>query len=324
MGAVRHQPRGDLPLEDLPPGFIPALIEGAGVAADVLGRRMMGRMHRARGPIHQERLVGIAGPQAANELDGLVRQVGGQEVVRVAGAWGDGGMVRPKAGQEVVRLAAEEAVEALEALAGGPGVEGASDAGLGERRLIPFAQGIGGVALVAQDSGEGGGAGRHPPVVAGEAGRRHDVAAHRNRMVVAPGQQGHPGRGAQGHGMEVGVGQPALRQALHIGRPDQAAVGFKLGEPGIVEQPDQNVRRSFRRGRAGGPGRHGFIPAAPDQAGKGRGRRSIGRRRLRLGAAGHHQQRRAEDGKPKPPNCQRLRPRPGKVEQSCVYASFHK
>jgi len=66
-------------------------------------------------------------------------------------------------GLEVVRVRRHEAVEVVEALAGGPVREGSPRGNVPERGMVPLTQREGGVPALAQDLGHAGCRLWHPP-----------------------------------------------------------------------------------------------------------------------------------------------------------------
>ncbi len=148
----------------------------------------------------------------------------------------------------LVGLAADEAVEVLEAAAaGGPGVERPDRARLPHRHFVALAELRRGVAVQLQRPRERRhGVGQHR-AVARRAGGDLGDAAHAGRMVVAPGQQRLARRRAQGRGVEAVVLQAARRQLLRVRRLAGAAEGARRAEAGVVDQDDQDVGRALRR-----------------------------------------------------------------------------
>ena len=149
---------------------------------------------------------------------------------------------------ELAGLAAEEAVEPVEALAGRPVVEGAGRGLLPRRRLVPLAERAGGVAVVGQRLRERArGPGAQAVVPGGVGGELRDVA-HPDGVVVAAGHQRGPGRRAHRGGVEPGVAQPAVGERLrgrHRARPAERG---RRPEAHVVEQHQQHVGRTRGRG----------------------------------------------------------------------------
>lgn len=118
----------------------------------------MGRVGGAQGEVEEEGLVGEDRLVVAEEVLCAVDDVFG-EVVALFGGFGgfDEVVVVDQVWVVLVGFAAEEAVEAVEASLEGPIVEGSGGgAGFGGVE-VPFADGEGGVVLVAEDFGHGGG-----------------------------------------------------------------------------------------------------------------------------------------------------------------------
>ena len=147
-----------------------------------------------------------------------------------------------------MRLAADEAVEVLEAAAAGwPGVERPGRAGLPHRHFMALAELRGGVAIQLQRFREGRGSVRQHRAIAGRAGRDLGDAAHADRVVVAAGEQRLARRRAQRGRVEAVVLQAARRQTFGVRRLAWAAEGARRAEARIVDQDDEDVGRALRR-----------------------------------------------------------------------------
>ena len=142
----------------------------------------------------------------------------------------------------LVVLAADEAVEVLEAAAAGrPRVERARRARLPDRHLVALAELRGRVAIELERQRERRlGVGQHR-AVAGRGGRDLGDAAHADRVVVAAGEQRLPRRRAQRRGVEARVLQPALRELLEVRR--------------LARPAERRWWRRSRRRRSGSPAR---------------------------------------------------------------------
>ena len=95
-------------------------------------------------------------------------------------------------------VAADEAVEILEAHADGPLVERPDLAGLKGRRVVVLAEPRGGVAVVQEDAADGGLVFRDDAVVAGKTGGLFGDHAEAGRVMVAAGDQRGARRRAEG------------------------------------------------------------------------------------------------------------------------------
>ena len=138
-GVGRHDAERLLPRERLLANLVPALIELALVFLDPFLRHMMRRMCRARREIDEERLVGSERFLRLHPRDRMVRHVGHEVVARTERRV-DAGHVLIDRRVPLVRLAAEEAVEMVEARAGRPAVGRPRDAELPGRRLVASCQ----------------------------------------------------------------------------------------------------------------------------------------------------------------------------------------
>ena len=142
-----------LPREGLLAVLVPAAVELALELRDPLLRHVVRRVRRAGGEVGEERLVRRQRLLAADPLDGLVRHVGGEVVVRVVRRLDLDRAVEDQR-RPLVGLAADEAVELVEAGVRRPAVERAGDADLPRRGLVVLAEGRRAVAVLAQDLGQ--------------------------------------------------------------------------------------------------------------------------------------------------------------------------
>jgi hypothetical protein len=227
----------------------------------------MGRVARTRAEIEEERLVGVGRFQVGDELDRPVGDVL-TEVVAV--------LPRPRrrhavvvvheGWRELVRLAAEEAVEPIEAASQRPPGPRRGEVALVVRREMPLADGVRAVtersehlreeAVFLPDAG----------VVPREAGGEIGDAAHADAVVVAPGEHTSARRGAQRGGVEVRVAQAVRRQPVERGGGDVGTEAAELCESNVVEQDDQHVRRACRRADRVRPPRRRLVAVPADHA----------------------------------------------------------
>src|SRR5579872_4502470 len=84
--------------------------------------------------------------------------------------------------------------------------------------------------------------------------------------MVAPGEQRGAGRRTQRRGMEIGVAQTTLGEAIDVRRIDGRTVAAEMREAGIVEQDDDDVRRSIAWLRQIRPPRLRLGDRGPDPA----------------------------------------------------------
>ncbi|MCY1516349.1 hypothetical protein D9M68_509700 [compost metagenome] len=172
---------------------VPAVVELALVLVGPFLEDVVRAVHRAGRPVHQEGLVGRDGAVAAQPAAGLVGHVLAQVVALAARRLDERGVL-DQARLVLRALAAQEAVEVVEAVAGGPAVEGAHLRGQVGRRVVPLAERGRVVAPGPEHLGHRAGAlGNDAHVAVPVGGVLGDVAvAHAVR--VAPRQQ----RGARG------------------------------------------------------------------------------------------------------------------------------
>src|SRR5690606_17934250 len=134
------------------------------------------------------------------------------DVVVVAGWTADGAGALVEGRLELMGLAAEEAVEVIEAASGRPLVEGAGGRRLPVGREVPLAEGGGRVAPGAQVVGERRRLRVEHAALAGMIRSRVQDGADAHRMGVATGQERGTGRGADGGRVEAVVAEAVLRQ----------------------------------------------------------------------------------------------------------------
>ena len=238
-----------LPGDGLFAQLVPALVELALVLVGPLLGHVVRRVGRAGREIDEEGLVGrqrLLLRDPGHRLVGHVRH----EVValfrRLFRLDRRGALVQRRI--PLVRLAADEAIEVLEAAAArGPCVERPDRARLPHRHFVAFAELRRGVAIELQGPRQRrDGIGQHR-AVARRAGGDLGDAAHAGGMVVAPGQQRLPRRRAEGGGVEAVVLQAARRQLFRVRRLAGAAEGARRAEPGVVDEDDQHVGRALGR-----------------------------------------------------------------------------
>ena len=142
-------------------------------------------VHAAGRPVHEEGLVRVEGAPVVEPVERLVDHVRGEVVCRVVVRRLDRVVVLGQARLVLRGLAAEEAVEMLEAVAVRPAVLRADRGGLDDGRVVPLAEGGGVVAVVLQDLGDGGGVLRDDAGVAVPGDRALGDGAGADAGVVA-------------------------------------------------------------------------------------------------------------------------------------------
>ena len=176
----------------------------------------MRRVRRAGREVDEERLVGHERLLLADPLDRLVGHVL-REVVALLRSPVGLDRRRPLVERRVVLvgLAADEAVEVLEAAAaGGPRVERPHRARLPDRHLVALAELRRRVAVELQRLRERRAGVRADRVVAGRRGRDLGDAAHADRVVVAAGEQRRARRRAERGRVKAVELEPARGQPL--------------------------------------------------------------------------------------------------------------
>ena len=202
---------------------------------------MVRRVRAARHVVDEERLVGRQRVHAIHVVDGFVGHRRGQVPAGLALERVDLRRVAEEVRLPLVGVAADEAVEVLEAHADGPLVERACLAGLELRRVVVLAEPRGGIAVVLEDAADGGLVLGDDAVVAGKTGGLLGHHAETGRVMIAPGDQRRPRGRAQRRGMEVGVAQARLGDAVERRGRNDAAEGAGDAVARIVGH-DQSAR----------------------------------------------------------------------------------
>ena len=165
-------------------------------------------MRRAGRVVDEERLVGRHRLLRLDPVDRLVGHVHGEVVVLHLRRLD---LDQPVVDERIplVGLAADEAVELVEALVRGPAIERSRHAGLPRGRLVPLAERAGAVAVEPQHLGEWRDAVRVLPGVAGKRRRRLHDRAGVDGVMVPPGLERVARRRAQRRRVEVVEAQSA-------------------------------------------------------------------------------------------------------------------
>ena len=212
LGVLGHDAEPLLVGEDGLAQLVPAVVEEVHVAdlLDPFRRRMMRRMRAARDVIDEERLVGRDLLQLLHVLDRLVGHRRGQVPAGIALEGVDGRRVAEQVRLPLAGVAADEAVEILEAHPDRPLIERPGLARLVGRRVVVLAEPRGRVAVVLQDRADRAVFLADDRVVPGKPRRdfAHDPEA--GHVMVASGDQRRPRRRAERRGVEVRVAQPLL------------------------------------------------------------------------------------------------------------------
>ena len=205
---------------------VPAVVEAALVLVGPLRWDLVGGVGRPWCVVHEEGLVGHERALLADPGDGLVGHVLGEVVALLGcgrrlerrGPLVDGGVV-------LVGLAADEAVEVLEATARRPLGERPHRARLPDRDLVALAELRGGVPVHPQGVGQWCRGVRPNRAVPGGGRGQLGDGAHAHGVVVPAGQQGLTGGRTERGRVEPGVPQAARGQAVGGGRVDEPTEG---------------------------------------------------------------------------------------------------
>ena len=216
---------------------------------------MMRRVRAARHVVDEERLVGRDLLELLHVLDRLVGHGRGEVPARLALEGIDRRRVAVQVRLPLARVAADEAVEVLEAHPVRPLIERPGLGRLIEGRVVVLAEPRGRVAVVLEDRADGAVLLPDDRVVAREPGRDFAHHAEAGDVMVASGDQRRARRRAERRRVEIRVAQPALRDAIQRRRRDDAAERARRAEAGVVRHDEQHVGRALRRHDARRPPR---------------------------------------------------------------------
>ena len=153
----------------------------------------------------------------------------------------------------LARVAADKAIEILEAHSVRPLIERPGLARLVRRRVVVLAEPRGRVAVLLQDCADGALVDRDDRVVTRKTRRYfadHPVA---HRVMVASRDDRRPRRRAERGGVEIGVAQPLRGDSVERRCRDHPAKCARRAEAGIVGHDEQHIGRALRRHDARSP-----------------------------------------------------------------------
>ncbi len=249
---------------------VPALVEMALVPVGPFLRDVVGRVRGARAEVHEERLVRRGLLAVGDHRLGLFHEVR-REVIALfrRGRRFDLMIVVDEIGVPLVRFPPKETVEALEAAPQRPAVIGAGGRlGFG-RGQVPFAEGIGVVALLLQDLRQHAVLERHIAVAARIAGRALGNAGHGVGVVVAAREDARARGRAERRGVHVDVAQAVGGQGVQVRRADRAAEAPELAEASVVQHDEQHIGCALAGPVGLGPRRLGHVEGSADDSRKG-------------------------------------------------------
>ena len=149
----------------------------------------------------------------------------------------------------LTRTAAEDPVEVVEAPAVRPPVERPGRTLLTVGCQVPLAERGRAVTVVAKDPGQRRAVSGQDRGVAREPTRELADRPEADRVVVATGQQRRTRRRAQRGDVEPVVAHSPFGDARVVRGLDRTAERARVPETGVVDEDQQDVRRTFRRGR---------------------------------------------------------------------------
>ena len=228
---------------------VPALIELAFVLVGPFLRNVVWRVGRTRREVgeegfvrHQRLLLTDPGDRPVGQVLGqVIALVGRLRLLDRCRAVVEGRCV-------LVRLAAEEAIEVFEpGSTCGPGVERTHRARLPDRDLMAFAEVGSGIPIELEDLGQRCRRVRSDRGVAGRGGRQLCDRAHPDRVMVSAAQEGGARRGAQSSRVEARVLEAVRGEPFGDRRGAGATERAGRAKAEVIQQHDQDVRRSSRR-----------------------------------------------------------------------------
>ena len=196
LGVFGHDAQALLVGEDGLAQLVPAVVEEVHVAdlLDPLRRRMMRRMGAARHVIDEERLVGRDLLELLHVLDGLVGHGRLQVPAGIALEGIDGRRIAEQVRLPLAGVAADEAVEIIEAHAVRPLIERPGLARLVRGRVVVLAEPRGCVPVLLQDGADGALLDRDDRVVTREPRRYFADHPEAHRVMVASRDNRRPRR----------------------------------------------------------------------------------------------------------------------------------
>ena len=240
----------------------------------------MRAVHRAGGEVHEEGPFGVGGPLHLHPLDGVIGEVFGHVVVVTSDVGRHGCRVAIHRWFPLGGLGVQDAVEVIEANPGGPAVKRSRGGLLPEGGEVPLTKGRGGVPTLAKNLGDGGRLLRDDRVVPGKDVGRFGNAAHVDGVVVATGEHGRSGGGAQGRGVELVKGETLTRDAVEGWCGHRTAEGGTGAKSNVIQQDQNDVGSTLRGSRE----RHRDAPGLGNRSPEGS---TKGSRRFRNGPLGH-------------------------------------
>ena len=244
-----------LVLEDALAQLVVAVVEEVhrGDLVHPLLGRVMWRVRGAGRVLDEDRLAGVGLVDARDVVDRVVRHAGDEVPARLAVEGIDLGGVAEQIRLPLVGVAADKAVEILEAQAGRPLVEGPDLAGGKRRGVVVLAEPRRGIAVVEQDPPDGGLVLGDDAVVAREARRLLGDHPEAGRVMVSAGDERRSRRRAQRRGKHAIVAQTLVGDAVHSRRRDHPAESARHAEAGIVGDDEQDVGRAPWAARCAAP-----------------------------------------------------------------------
>ncbi len=208
---------------------------------------MMRPVHAAGHPVHEKRFVGRESLMIIQPFQGLIGHVHSQMIFRIVVWRFYMVVIFGKARLPLRSLAAEKAVEILEAITVRPAVFWPHRGSFGSRCIMPLAERGCMITVLFQYFSNGRCSLRNDPGVAVERHRALGDGPGADPGMVAPGEQRCARRRANRSGMESVVANAFFCQFGKSGRAHLAAESLGDAKTDIVKHDDENIRRIVRQ-----------------------------------------------------------------------------
>ena len=247
LRAFRQHAFRDHALEHPRPVRFVSIVELALVLGDVVFRRVVRGVVRARVVPHEPRPRRVAGLLVADHRDGLVREVL-RQVIALLGSVRrvDKAVVLDKVGIPLIGFATEETVEAVEPLLQRPLLPARARRHVLFGDVVVLAEPERAPARILQELADGRGLLGEPSARAGKTVRRLGDRGHAVHVMIASRQHRRSRWRAERGGMPLRIRQAVSGELVERRHVDPAAVRRPGREAGVVVQDEEEIRRPVR------------------------------------------------------------------------------
>jgi len=256
LGIYRKDSELLLVSEDRFAKLVPAIVEKVHLADlfDPLRCRVMRRMGCAGSIVDKEGLIRVECVYGLHVINRVIRHCSDQIEVGIVLERVDIGRVANQIARlPLAGVTAHEPVEIIEAHTDRPLIKWPDLTGGEIRRIVILAKPGRHVAVPLEYSCNRRIILGHDGVIAGVASRQFRYGTHTHLVVVASGEQSRPRRRADRCGVEVGVSQSIVCNAIHRWCGNDATEGAGYSVARIVGHDQENVGSSLRRNQARRP-----------------------------------------------------------------------